>query len=362
MVNVIDYDRVRVTRRRLGTKEVFPDPLPDPYKTAEEMEKHCCVPTPKVQCYERYIGPIYPDMEEAMKNAGITPRTDGVYDGTGTKDGRLTRIAWRPRRNPCGKVIERVKMDPKNCCDEVEPIVFDWDSSVEVLEPGTSGFVSFTGGKLPALVKIRGNGFSFDGYSARQAWTYSRTFRVYAHEMACGFASITIDDGCTVEQGGVRASLGEWYRYVYKQGGYSDCPDIFPGASGFISDSTVLTGERGGYRFQQRFAVMQCSSSTGYWARKTYAESLAMCEWTSDISNCSITYFPDRYTGSCFDSFVACTECGECTYSSQVYANYCCAHPGFYSKNEYVSNSVTPYWGWARWVDIAYTYGYKWIC
>jgi hypothetical protein len=151
-----------------------------------------------------------------------------VYDGTGTKDGRLTMIAWRPRRNPCGKVIERVKMDPNNCCDEVEPLAFDWDSSVEVLEPDSSGFVSFTGGRLPALVKIRGNGFSLDGYNTRDAWTYHRTFRVYAHAMACGTAPIAIDDGCTVASGAVRSSLGHWtggcYRYHEKAVGekYSD--------------------------------------------------------------------------------------------------------------------------------------------
>lgn len=204
-------------RRRLGTRFVEQDPPPDPYKTAEEMEKHCCVPTPKVQCYERYIGPIYPDMEEAMKNAGITPRRDGVYDGTGTKDGRLTRIAWRPRRNPCGKVIERVKMDPKNCCDEVEPLVYDTGNSVSVLEPGTHGNVYFTGGKFPVLVKLRGNGFTLDGYSQREGWIDGpgRGFTVYAHEFACGSAPITLDDGCSVARGSVRCTTGRWTGYCH---------------------------------------------------------------------------------------------------------------------------------------------------
>lgn len=264
-------------RRRLGTRFVEQEPPPDPYKTAEEMEEHCCVPTPKVQCYERYIGPIYPDMEEAMKNAGITPRTDGVYDGTGAKNGRLTRIAWRPRKNPCGKVIERVKMDPKNCCDEVEPLAFDAAASVDILAPGTHGRVFFTGGKLPVVVKVRGVGFYLDG-GKRDGLAYSRGFYIYAYEYACGPCHITLDDGCTTISFSIRCTEGEyvdcrlyWVSYYHS----SSLSRILVGraSSGCWVDGLGLdptTGWKAIVRVEAR--LLRWQHSTQSWVFDAYAD------------------------------------------------------------------------------------------
>lgn len=177
----------------------------DPCKTAEQMEQICCGPRPKLQCCEEVVGEIQGDTEKALENLGLTLDADGR-----DQDGRLIEIRWKTRKNPCGKVVHKYDLTPKNCCEEVEELAIDWESSVDVLEPGTRGLVSFTGGRLPVFVKIRGNGFTLDGYNTREAWAHSRSFYVYAHEFACGSGPITLDDGCSVAQGSVRATVGQW--------------------------------------------------------------------------------------------------------------------------------------------------------
>lgn len=190
----------------LGTKTVYAEPGP-PYKTAEQMTELCCEPRPQLQCREKVVGDIQPDMQKALENLGLTLDAQGR-----DQNGRLVKLVYKERKNPCGKVVHRYKVEQKDCCEEVEPLAIDADRSVSVLAPGTSGNVYFTGGRFPVLVKLRGNGFTLDGYNQRDGWVDgpNRGFTVYAHESACGFAPITLSDGCSVADGGVRSTAGRW--------------------------------------------------------------------------------------------------------------------------------------------------------
>ncbi len=181
-------------------------PPGEPWKTADEMTELCCEPTGELQCEEEKIG-VYngPTDEEILAKLGITIDANGR-----DQDGRRIRIKRRERSQPCGKIIRRYKVEQLDCCEEVAELVYDADNSVDILSPGTSGVVRFTGGRLPVTVQVRGNGFSLDGYNQRDGLAYSRAFWVYAHEMACGQAPINIDDGCTVVQGSVRSTVGRW--------------------------------------------------------------------------------------------------------------------------------------------------------
>lgn len=191
---------------RVIATETVPAEPGSPCRTEAQMTALCCEPKPELPCCEKVVGEIGPDMDKALENLGLELDAHGR-----DQNGRLVGIAWKARKNPCGKIVQRYDLTGKNCCDEVEPLEFDTANSVSVLAPGTSGIVRFTGGKLPALVKLRGNGFTLDGYSLRDAWVASRAFVVYAHDFACGFAPITLDDGCTTAKGGLRSTAGGWY-------------------------------------------------------------------------------------------------------------------------------------------------------
>ncbi|MDX9896474.1 MAG: hypothetical protein RBS34_13585 [Desulfofustis sp.] len=190
----------------LGTKTVYAEPGP-PYKTAEQMTELCCEPRPKLQCREKVVGDIQPDMQKALENLGLTLDAQGR-----DQNGRLVKLVYKERKNPCGKIVHRYKVEQKDCCEEVEPLAIDTERSVSVLAPGTHGNVYFSGGRFPVLVKLRGNGFTLDGYNQRDGWIDgpNRGFTVFAHEFACGAAPLTLDDGCSVVRGGLRATTGVW--------------------------------------------------------------------------------------------------------------------------------------------------------
>jgi hypothetical protein len=251
--------------------------------TAEEQIDQCCEEVSVDECAD--VGKVSPYVSADQEDWDFDPdEITAQYKKTyGEKFLGVELIAVGPEGN-CGEKHETWE-GRLDCCDEVDEIVFDWDSSVEVLEPGSSGIVSFTGGRLPALVKIRGNGFSLDGYSLRDAWTYSRSFRVYAHEIACGFAPITIDDGCTVAQGGVRSSLGEW---VLIAGGsisdyqipVSECPISMSNDDHSYNDFEGHVWDRteGKYKLKQGSDPNQCDYSCV--SPTNHACGLSKCQTT----------------------------------------------------------------------------------
>ena len=108
----------------------------------------------------------------------------------------------------CGTRYEETVIRPQNCCEDATPIVWDSENSVEVLAPETEGWVFVTGGVPPYNWSVRGQGFTFDGRALRDAITDVPYIRVYASALACGYAPITVTDGCSVANGSVDATVG----------------------------------------------------------------------------------------------------------------------------------------------------------
>ncbi|KKR35962.1 MAG: hypothetical protein UT69_C0038G0004 [Candidatus Yanofskybacteria bacterium GW2011_GWE1_40_10] len=111
----------------------------------------------------------------------------------------------------CGTRYEETVIRPQNCCEDATPIVWDSDNSVEVLADNTSGIVAVTGGVPPYHWSVRGQGFALNAQgNLRDGFTDTPYVRIYATHLACGFASIEVTDGCSVVNGGVRSTNGEW--------------------------------------------------------------------------------------------------------------------------------------------------------
>lgn len=113
----------------------------------------------------------------------------------------------------CGTRYEETKIIQRNCCDEVEPMVWDASVSVEVLAPGTYGIVGVTGGAPPYTWSVRGMGFALNPQGTlRDGVTDTPYVQIYATASACGFAPITVSDGCSVVSEGVKSTVGEWIK------------------------------------------------------------------------------------------------------------------------------------------------------
>ena|GEM_PF-5334582 len=153
---------------------------------------------------------------------GCRTRTSRIEGGKGLSDATVARMTaeWPGPIEfigigpitpaGCGTRYEETKIIQRNCCDEVEPMVWDTDTSVEVLAPGTSGIVGVIGGHPPYYWSVRGNGFSLDGGTMRDGVTDTPYVRIYAHSMACGFAPIEVFDGCSTVNDGLRSTVGGW--------------------------------------------------------------------------------------------------------------------------------------------------------
>lgn len=223
------------------------DELKPACKTAAEMEKHCCEPTAALQCCVEG-DPVWTGytQDEILEHLGI------VLDDQGRDAlGRYVNIELGPRTKPCGEKRITYDLSGKNCCDEVEQLVWDDDASVEVLAPGTSGIVSVAGGKAPYTWSVRGTGFSFNGGSVRDIVTSTPWVRVFAAQASCGWAAITVDDGCTSASGGVRSTNGVWVIFVL--GGETQTSAcLAAGADGVITYLTQtvvhLTGIKNQYK------------------------------------------------------------------------------------------------------------------
>lgn len=178
-----------------------------PCRTAEEMAEICCEDTPALPCCEKVEPWQGYTTEEALEHLGIE-----LDDQGRDSDGNYVVIDWLPRKSPCGIQVTEYDVTPKNCCDDPEltPLEYDIDSAVEVLAPGSDGIVYFSGGRLPVFIKIRGVGFTLDGYSQRDGWIYGNSFRIFAHEFACGTCLVTLNDGCSIAIGEIRSTAGHW--------------------------------------------------------------------------------------------------------------------------------------------------------
>lgn len=147
---------------------------------------------------------------------------------------KTTMIGVPPKDGVCGEVtVNQIKI-PNNCCEDVDPIVWDDDNSAEIIADNSYGYVSVTGGGPLLTWTIRGNGFGIWG-NKRTYTTTSRNISV-STEDACGTAIITVTDGCSSVIGYVRSTDGNWTVVS------SECPGI-----GLVV--TELIGHSWGYGY-----------------------------------------------------------------------------------------------------------------
>jgi len=145
-------------------------------------------------------------------------------------DGPIEFISVGPITSEgCGAIYTEQIVRAKNCCDEVEPIVWDFDNSSETIAPGYSALIIVTGGISPYSWSVRGQGISFNqAGNIREITTLTPYVYVYASLDACGFAPVTVTDGCSIISNGIRVTLGQWIRRP-------DLDNTCPGSTGELT-------------------------------------------------------------------------------------------------------------------------------
>lgn len=168
----------------------------------------CCKLVPVDECSEvgkvsDYDGASQDDIDQdaALEQARADNPGKRIL-GVGIED------IGRPGK-PCGKMRETWQGN-LNCCDFVEPMTWDENSSVKVIAPGYNGWVFVNGGTAPYHWSIRGEGMTFDGYRLRDAVTDVPYIRVFAGPFSCGTSPVTVTDGCSTARGYIRATVGSW--------------------------------------------------------------------------------------------------------------------------------------------------------
>ena len=157
------------------------------------------------------------------KNTGGVPLDPAVEAEYRNRYGdSLKIVAVSPDDGDCGVTKTTVEVHPKNCCDEVEPMTWDSETSAEVVAPGTRVMIGVTGGSPPYHWSVRGQGFTIDGHTMRDGYTDTPYAWLYASSIACGFCSVEVTDGCSVVNDGVRSTIGEWVQIGWPNTTY-DC-------------------------------------------------------------------------------------------------------------------------------------------
>lgn len=266
----------------------------------------------------------------------------------------------------CGKIYYEQKVNRRPCCDEVEPMAWDSDFSVEILAPGTRGIVGVIGGRPPYSWSIRGTGFALNAEGTiRDGVSNDSRIWVYAGPDACGTAQITVDDGCSVVSGLIRATVGRWGLVYRSEGGLNGDPltPPFQFAASLINSFNnsepigIKTGIKGKYKVTQQF-VEHCSlqSTTAL----TLEQAVADCVSLSTGSGCSVTSQYVHIGSAFYDLSLNCMGCGSCVAAwPDPYPDYKSGNIGFHS---FIYYAEPWYQVHSIWINVTNTEVYEWIC
>lgn len=193
----------------------------DSFFDPDHFETVCC-----------FYGDPPPCKKTVATYGAAEPPTDDYPPGT-------VFIPVNQPAGPCGIHTTVWEEKPRNCCDGVALLEYDWDNSDETITSGGGAVVMVQGGKGPFTFKCFGSGYHFSNGS-----TSLVTDKQYAYVVAepdtCGSVEVSVKDSCDQQTSGAvrNISAGQWVKAWYDRGGYDDA--IF---SMEACSSTVTQGQ-----------------------------------------------------------------------------------------------------------------------
>lgn len=229
-------------------------------------------------------------------------------------------VAVPPKDGICGKVKIQQNKIARNCCDEVDNIVINELTSVEVLSPNSKGIIEFTGGRTPYTVSVRGFGFWLNrSYTLRDSIINYSAIYIYTDADACGVAYITISDGCSIVDWQIKSTegvvVGDCYGVVTNVTGSTPTGYYLPLGDPnlcYFVNSTLPT--YGLFGVIQHTALYKYNPTFGIWVLfRTNAATIQTGAYNTMISNlqCQVAssvaelYIPPNNLNSC-SGFIPC--------------------------------------------------------
>lgn len=302
----------------------------EPWMTPAQVVSLCCDSVEIPECEEKTEPWGGYSQKEILEQLGITLDDEG-RDG----DGNYVEVMLRkPPSGTCGDQVTRVEKNQLRCCDYVDPLVWDYDKTGDVMGQSGSMFIFIDGGRAPFEVKVRGNGFYLDeNYSVTNAILDGMPFEIFTTPAACGSCAITVKDGCTDVKESIRSTVGRW-----EARDPVGCEEAGLG----IVDSDDLTG---GYTMTVTVIIGAFRYSQG-WSMQGSSPTPEIC-YDPDISGCGTTIVPFPQRGRC-----------QSTYGGPQ------SEPNWFAKNENspdVGNNISC--GWGTYEGRCETIGVEeWVC
>lgn len=185
--------------------------------TAEEWAEQCCV-SPATGC-----------MPSCLKVESVFNGPVGAEDDRGNEENVDVVVLMPDEGTPCGTITKTWSTTGGGCCDDVEEISINEDSSDEVIAPNGSATVVWSGGRPPFSISISGEGYSLERYKVVKEvenWPYWSA-GAYADDVSCGVLTFTISDGCSEASWKVLNTEGRWIIYEthgqFGFGGHVEC-------------------------------------------------------------------------------------------------------------------------------------------
>jgi hypothetical protein len=130
--------------------------------------------------------------------------------------GRAVRIVpVAPDGGICGEWTIRQLVSNANCCDLVDPPVWNDQVSAQVLSDNSQGTVMWSHSLGPYKVRVAGTGFWLDRLrSVKTLYTAVPWAEVYT-SVACGICEVFVEDACGNSVSGVvRSTNGQWVKVI----------------------------------------------------------------------------------------------------------------------------------------------------
>lgn len=250
-------------------------------RTAEQMTELCCEQAAALPCCEE-VEPEWNGYseEEVLKSLGITLDAAG-RDGRG----RLVEIQFELREKPCGEMVTKYDLSGGNCCDEIEPIVWNVEATPDLLPHGGEIWLYASGGIPPYAFSVTSHALSFD--DGHRSWISDAPYaRLHAGATFCGAAVVRVSDGCSTTEWIIRSDLGHWELIG------AEC--VFPDATDWVGDPNYSYDE-----LREKISGMY-----------KQVESLDFDYWQADSVRCPVENGDpaDRCLPDCGPSLVAHLE------------------------------------------------------
>lgn len=162
----------------------------------------------RVCCREpRQDRPLPTCPERRTTYSGSRPVEYGEAYWRGIHGERTRFVPVPPPGGICGEWIIRQDVDSTNCCDEVVPMTWNGSFTPDTIGSNDDALIAVLDGSGRYTWTIDGQGFSIGGPGRTTERTTIPSTRIFTSS-ACGYASITVDDGCSTIRHTIRADAG----------------------------------------------------------------------------------------------------------------------------------------------------------